>query len=625
MHNHYQYKTLYYRKLLSPKAFIILSFYLFIIPCIVVNAQPDKNLSPQQQLSIYKAQVDSAQSENDVSKMAHIYSEMVRLCKENSILENELPENLFSYGMWSTYAGNYKVAIEVLIELLNMPDNTDDISFLTLKARANNTLGTIYFFLQQWDNAFSHYQKSRDIAIELQNNKGISIAENNIGNIYQKKGNHQVAIEHYLRCLELQKDIGDNETICNTYYNLATCYNETGNPTQTLNYLNLALNLSKEIGNKEIEALSLVELASYYAEEKQMFDEAVKHITNAEIIAKESGYNQVLAEVFRTRSMIDEKRGNLASALNYHKQYKTINDTLFNESSMNQLNEYEVLYKTQEKELQILYQQSEIERQKNRILLFAGGLIASFLLLAMLVYIVVLRTRRNRQLSEINATKDKFFNIISHDLKNPVIAQRDALQTLVDYGHQLDANTLSDFFRKMLKSAEGLADLLKNLLAWAKIQTGRDMFHPVPFNLVSALQPDIELIKNIAERKDIDFEIQIPPTAVVTADANMLVTVVRNLLTNAVKFTTAGGKVLLQINKSKDKYSITVSDTGIGMTREQVQNLFHIDRQLLREGTAGEQSSGLGLIVCRDMLQKHGCELHVESEEEKGSSFWFEV
>ena len=603
----------------------LLSLCLFIISGIALNAQPNKNVSPQQQIAIYKAQVNSAENENDAAKMAYLYGEMVRLCKENSTLENELPESLFNYGMWSTYAGNHQVAIETLIELLDMPDKTDDESLLTLKARAYNTLGTIHFFSQQWDNALAYYQKSYDMAVKLQNYQGISIAENNIGNIYQKKGNNYLAIEHYLRSLELQKEIGDKETICNTYYNLASCYYGTANFKQTLDYLNLALNLSKEIGNNELEALSLIGLATYYVEERKMFDEAAKHIANAETIAKESGYNQVLAEVFKARSIIDEKRGYFASALNYYKQHKAISDTLLNENSINQLNEYEVRYKTQEKELQIFQQQIVIDQQKNNVRLFAGGLIASLLLLIMLVYIIVLRTHRNRQLSEINAIKDQFFSIISHDLRNPVIAQRDALQTLVDCAHQLDANALSDFFQKMLKSADGLTDLLKNLLDWATIQTGRDRYHPAPFNLASALQPDIEVIKSMAEHKEIIFEAQMPPTAVITADANMIVTVVRNLLTNAIKFTATSGKVLLQIDENNGKCSIAVHDTGIGMTPEQVQNLFRINQRHSREGTAGEQSCGLGLIVCRDMLRKHNIELYVESEEGKGSRFWFEV
>jgi signal transduction histidine kinase len=133
------------------------------------------------------------------------------------------------------------------------------------------------------------------------------------------------------------------------------------------------------------------------------------------------------------------------------------------------------------------------------------------------------------------------------------------------------------------------------------------------------------IIKSMAERKDIDFEAHTPSSAVITGDENMLVTVVRNLLTNAVKFTGAGGKVSLQITECNSKYIVAVSDTGVGMSPEQLQNLFRIDRQHLRKGTAGEQSSGLGLIVCKEMLEKNGSRLNVESEEGKGSRFWFEI
>jgi len=243
----------------------------------------------------------------------------------------------------------------------------------------------------------------------------------------------------------------------------------------------------------------------------------------------------------------------------------------------------------------------------------------------MLIYIVALRTRRARTLAEMNAIKDKFFSIISHDLRNPTLAQRDSLQILANHVDRLDINTLSNSLRKLLKSANGLVDLLTNLLHWAQIQTGREMYHPAQFNLVAVLQPDMDIIKSMAERKNIIFEALTPPTAFITADDNMLKTVVRNLLANAVKFTAEGGKISLQVNETDGKFVVSVTDTGVGMTQKQIQNLFRIDRQQTREGTAGEQSSGLGLIVCREMLQKHGSRLNVESEEGEGSRFWFEL
>jgi signal transduction histidine kinase len=315
----------------------------------------------------------------------------------------------------------------------------------------------------------------------------------------------------------------------------------------------------------------------------------------------------------------------------YLRKYVSLNDSIFKETSQQQINDFQVRYETAEKQLEIERQQSEIERHEIRQFIYAGGLIAAGLVLAMLVYIVVLRTRRNRELAEINAIKDKFFSIISHDLRNPALALRNGLQMLSEHTSRLDVNTLSDYCKALLNSANGLSDLLENLLKWATIQTGRMTYNPVPFNLLLALQPELNMAGSLAERKTITFVTRTPPSAIVTGDQNMLMTVVRNLLVNAVKFTPAGGTVTLSVTAgsmgeiSPATTMITITDTGIGMTQEEVDNLFRIECQHTRPGTAGEQSSGLGLIVCRDLIHKHGRILHVESEVGKGSRFWFEV
>jgi len=251
-----------------------------------------------------------------------------------------------------------------------------------------------------------------------------------------------------------------------------------------------------------------------------------------------------------------------------------------------------------------------------------------------------LRTRRNLALverndalAEINATKDKFFNIISHDLRNPAVALRDAVLQLIQYARFWDADTQSNYFQELRKSAEGQVELIYNLLGWAKLQTGRMTYNPESF-ILTALLPDISLIRKMAENKGITFTTQIPNDVFVTGDSNMLATVVRNLLTNAVKFTKSGGTVTLEVSHCRDGArpvsTVSVIDTGIGMSREQVETLRATSLQRIgnahsRAGTAGEQGSGLGLIVCREMLEKHGSELHVESEIGKGSRFWFEV
>jgi signal transduction histidine kinase len=326
----------------------------------------------------------------------------------------------------------------------------------------------------------------------------------------------------------------------------------------------------------------------------------------------------------------------------YLEQYRNFNETIFQETTQKQLNEFQVKYETAEKDLIIERQNADASRRKQQNTVLFGVILIFALAVAILIIVVRNRNRRNRILADTNATKDKYFSIISHDLKNPAIMQCEALQLLADNADKWDAASLSRYYQKLLASAKGQLNLLYSLLDWAQVQAGRMPYTPVDFDLTAALKKsDIGIIQNIADEKGVIFDIQIPETTLATGDCDMLTTVVRNLLTNAVKFTAKGGTVTLNIEASPNPskggafsppsgelegaYIISVSDTGTGMTPEQVNNLFHLDIKQSRRGTAGEQGSGLGLIVCKEMVEKHGSKLHVESEEGKGSRFWFEV
>ncbi len=598
------------------KHYIILSVLFFL--CLTTHAANDA----QQQLKYYQAQVDSAEQEMNMTKMASAYGKIAELCRETPELQDKFAENLYQYGMWSSYAGDYQIAIHALVELLEIPDNPDNKKF---KARAYMQLGTTYFFMERWDDALVHYQKALSMATELDDKNGISIAENNIGNVYQKKGNYQQAIEQYQHSLRLQEEIEDRETICNTYYNIGTCYRELAQYEKCLPFFNKALEIAKAIGYVEIQSLSFIELALYYTEAKREFHEAEWRIIEAEQLAENAGLNQVLKEAYLVRSTIEEEQGNFTLALDYYKKYKQLSDTLFNEHSVDKLREYEVRYQTQEKELEIVRQQTEINRQRTLHNIYIGVLVVAGLLLMMLISIARLRTKRNRELKEINATKDKFFSIISHDLKNPAIAQRNALQQLVEKEDLFDAETMSQYHAELLKSADYQVGLLYNLLNWAQVQTGRMPYKPNILDIVEVLRPEIAMIQKMAEVKNIGFNVQLPDNAIITGDRNMLTTAIRNLLTNAVKFTGKDGTITLDISRAGKVYVISISDTGVGMSAGQLQSLFRIDKQQSKAGTAGEQGSGLGLIVSKEFIEKHGSTLHIESVEGEGSRFWFEI
>jgi len=167
--------------------------------------------------------------------------------------------------------------------------------------------------------------------------------------------------------------------------------------------------------------------------------------------------------------------------------------------------------------------------------------------------------------------------------------------------------------------------LLYGLLNWAQMQTGRMPYRPIAFDLAESFRHEVDMLQNMANHKHVELNVQLPNQAIVTGDRNMITTVVRNLLTNAIKFTGESGQVSLEVSPFDKGYKVAIKDNGIGMSKEQMNNLFRIDYQQSKQGTAGEQGSGLGLIVCKELLEKHGKTLIVESEQGKGSVFWFSI
>ena len=223
---------------------------------------------------------------------------------------------------------------------------------------------------------------------------------------------------------------------------------------------------------------------------------------------------------------------------------------------------------------------------------------------------------------KLNFTKDKFFSIISHDLRSPFQGFLGTLQTLDE-----DVDSLSKAqFQKLItfarNSAENLYGLLVNLLEWSKVQTDSMDFNPEPFLMGQALKTDLEVIKTTAAQKEISLDIGISDNLRIFADKAMIVTVIRNLLSNAIKFTNRGGNISINATPSDDSMVlISVRDNGIGIPKKMIGNLFRIDVATGRKGTEGEATSGLGLILVKEFVEKNGGKIWVESEEGKGSVF----
>jgi len=229
---------------------------------------------------------------------------------------------------------------------------------------------------------------------------------------------------------------------------------------------------------------------------------------------------------------------------------------------------------------------------------------------------------RERQLQELNASKDKFFAILAHDLKNPLIGFLSFAKLLeqVEDLEQAEFTKLTNAFRT---SAENLFALLENLLTWAQLQQGMIEAIPSEVPIGAFAERNITLLAPNAAQKQITLTNLIQAEIPVAVDVMMIDTVVRNLLANAIKFTEAGGTVTISATHDEQTVTVMVADTGIGIPPEKLANLFRIDAKCQRTGTAGEKGTGLGLILCKEFVERNGGRIGVESEVGKGTTFTF--
>ncbi|MCZ4695712.1 sensor histidine kinase [Ancylomarina euxinus] len=230
---------------------------------------------------------------------------------------------------------------------------------------------------------------------------------------------------------------------------------------------------------------------------------------------------------------------------------------------------------------------------------------------------------KNRELQMVNAEKDKFFSIIAHDLKSPFNAIIGFTKLLLDEIRLNNIEGIEKYAEIVLDSSNSAFDLLTNLMSWARSQTGRLTFKPESFDLLELINESKNVFSHIAEGKKIDIRVDIDTELPVCADISMISTVLRNLISNAIKFTHSGGQIIIRSEQLAHHLKVVVSDNGIGITESVIDKLFRIDEKYSTSGTQNEQGTGLGLILCKDFVERHEGQIWAESSEGLGSNFIF--
>lgn len=228
------------------------------------------------------------------------------------------------------------------------------------------------------------------------------------------------------------------------------------------------------------------------------------------------------------------------------------------------------------------------------------------------------------QLAELNAGKDKLFSIIAHDLKSPLSSLKGLTQFAEEHLKSYTPERLKEMIVMQRTTIENLLKLLENLLTWSRLQRGILEYHPQQIPLAQAFSRTIELFKPMASQKHQTITMSVPEQISVYVDFNIVDTIARNLISNALKFTNSGGSIEITARHDKQQHvEIAISDTGIGIDAQYMPDLFRIDKTYKRLGTEREKGTGLGLVLCKELVERSHGKIWVESEVGKGTSFRF--
>lgn len=487
-------------------------------------------------------------------------------------------------------------------------------------------IGNVYKELRNSKLALTHYLKSLGILEELEDKKGVARLLNNIGIIYSSSGQYEKAMEKYQKSLSLVKELNWKIGQIVSMNNIAAVHSKTGKHALALESNLKALEISKGLGQKRNTAILLSNIGVNYRKLGQ-YKKALRYVYNALDIANEIKNKDIIRNFYEELSYIYEAMKDYKQAFFYLKEYKATDDEILSEEARKNISELWTKFETEKKEkkIQRLTQHNRIQQLK----LERQELVRNFLLvvsLLILVLFVVIYSRyrtekkAERQLKEseqklraMNISKDKLFSIIAHDLGSPLNSILLSSGFLEKKYQTLEEEEMKELLHQIYENTDHMAKLLDNLLKWAASQLGKLEVELETLDLSQLTEDTIELMMSTAREKDIHLVSHINQNTLAHADKRMVETILRNLVSNAVKYSNNGGEVHIFSKSDRSFLEITVSDCGVGIPTEKLDSLFDLGVHNSTRGTAGEKGMGLGLVLCKEFVEKNRGTIRVEN------------
>ena len=565
------------------------------------------------------------------------YLKALEFLSENNTSKGQV---LMALGNCNFAIGNLPNAIKLSLEALSIFEKQNETNELlniyvliaSIYERQNNFTKAIEFNLK----AVKIFEADKNIF------RSLTIYEN-IGKIFALQKKYVQAINYYSKALIIYKNIGNKAGEAITYQSMAKVYYNLQDFKQALNYYKLSYNISKQTNADVLETSNLLGLGST---ELMLNNYGVAEQNYKQALQKAKLLNQQfeLKEAYEGLAIIAKSKNQNFASKTFSLLSNQIKDSLFNDSILASVTNTQLIYDKEkaQQQLSLLKQNEELskaqlvkEKQLRNMLLAIVGL---FVLLAIVFFYFFINNKRiskslanqnktlekqTEELGRLNNVKDRFFSIISHDLRNNLTTMKLYFDLMGNKKYKPE-NT-EELTRQIASSVENNIDLLENLLVWAAAQIKGMPLVFEPLNVVELVDKNIALAASLAHQKNINLVNLCNAEDIVFADSNTINLVLRNLIVNAIKFTNDGGEVSIASITDDGIAKISVIDNGIGIDKDKLAKLFTQHENPSTQGTANEKGTGLGLLLCYDFIKQNKGTIYAESEKGQGTVFTFEL
>ncbi|MEQ8416537.1 MAG: tetratricopeptide repeat-containing sensor histidine kinase [Imperialibacter sp.] len=544
--------------------------------------------------------------------------------------DENLSKNYNNMGVAHYFLSQYEKAFEFHKKALEIRERHQDPGITS----TYNNLGLVLTDLGSTEEALYYYKKSLDAKIQYRQFTSLSTTLTNISNIYRDRNELDSALMYELKNLQHLDSLPDNRNLATCYNNLSISYLRLIDLKTAEFYALRALRLEKEL-QRGFELINVCKnLAEIYLQQKKAVL-AYQYLDSVFLLVPNHGDYRAVTGVYLSQAIADSVKGNMGAAYFHMRKYMDSKVHFDELERKNLVLDLEKKYQGEIKEQKILKLEQahtikDLEAERSK--LFRLFLIAIVILLMLAAAILYSRYRlkqktagmldaKNKELQSLNQVKDRLFAIVSHDLKSPLSSFHTVTSTLNQYYEQISPDDIKRYLTKLETAAKSLEDQMKNLLEWSLHQISERSLKTEVFELrdmAEKLRSFFHLNLEV-KRQNIYIEIEAPIH--LETDKEYLQTVLRNLISNAIKFTPAEGSIWLRANVIDNNVIIEVEDSGIGIASDDFHKLFTLDSDKKSIGSSKEKGTGLGLVLVKEMIEKLGGTLALTSELGKGTTF----